>query len=116
MGSSRDETFQTNAVEAPIMEHQHPRWRIRISTLMLLVIITALSFALIIERGKREQAEYRLRTSAAVARTQAQEAVGRAELARLQAEKARARYEEAIAGSQRLPKETPGRTTVEPGR
>jgi hypothetical protein len=31
------------------MEHERPRWRIRISTLMLLVIIAALSLALVVE-------------------------------------------------------------------
>ena len=35
------------------MERDRPRWRIRISTLMLLVIIAALASALVVERWKR---------------------------------------------------------------
>lgn len=35
------------------MERDRPRWRIRISTLMLLVIIAALASALIVERWQR---------------------------------------------------------------
>jgi hypothetical protein len=41
------------------MEHDPPRWRIRISTLMLLVIIAALSLALIVERWKKHLDEQR---------------------------------------------------------
>ena len=36
-----------------IMEHDRPRWRIRISTLMLLIIIAALAMTLVSERWKR---------------------------------------------------------------
>jgi hypothetical protein len=35
------------------MEHDRPRWRIRISTLMLLIIIAALAMTLVSERWKR---------------------------------------------------------------
>jgi hypothetical protein len=37
------------------MEHDRPRWRIRLSTLMLLVIIAALSLTLVYERAMRER-------------------------------------------------------------
>jgi hypothetical protein len=60
------------------MNVEHPRWRIRISTLMLLVIIMALVSALIVERGRKEKEMMRLQTAQAEAR--------RAEAASLKAE------------------------------
>lgn len=41
-----------NAVEGSIMEHDRPRWRFRLSTLMLLVIIGALALTLVLDRWK----------------------------------------------------------------
>jgi hypothetical protein len=38
------------------MEHDRPRWRIRLSTLMPLVIIAALSLTLVYERRRRDVA------------------------------------------------------------
>jgi hypothetical protein len=35
------------------MEHERPRWRFRISTLMLLIIIVGLSIALVTEQRRR---------------------------------------------------------------
>src|SRR5262249_46767579 len=48
------------AVEGSIMEHDRPRWRFRLSTLMLLVIIGALALTLVLDRWKREQDRRRL--------------------------------------------------------
>jgi hypothetical protein len=42
------------------MEKDHRRWRFRISTLMLLVIIAALATTLVVDRWKRRQEEQRL--------------------------------------------------------
>jgi hypothetical protein len=55
-----DQTLQANGLEAPIMQHQPRRWRIRISTLMLLVIIAAFTVAVVIERRKSVQLEQEL--------------------------------------------------------
>ena len=55
-----------------------PRWRFRISTLMLVVVVLALTFTLISDRWKREQELRRLEASetkalaAALARFQSQ--------------------------------------------
>jgi hypothetical protein len=50
------------------MEPARPRWRIRLSTLMLLVIIAALLFALVYERAMREQERRRTEAALGVAR------------------------------------------------
>ncbi len=42
------------------MEQERRRWRFRISTLMLLVIIAALTAALVVERRNRERLERQL--------------------------------------------------------
>jgi len=42
------------------MEHDRPRWRFRLSTLMLLVIIGALALTLVLDRWKWEQDRRRL--------------------------------------------------------
>jgi hypothetical protein len=66
------------------MEHERPRWRFRISTLMLLVIIMALASALVSERLKREWELQRLdaQKEAVVARMQAEAALANAQQAR----------------------------------
>jgi hypothetical protein len=45
------------------MGHDGPRWRIRLSTLMLLVIILALAMTLVVDRWNREQERRRLQAS-----------------------------------------------------
>jgi hypothetical protein len=42
------------------MPHEHPRWRFRIGTLMLWVVILALGLNLVLDRWKREQDRRRL--------------------------------------------------------
>ena len=42
------------------MRYDRPRWRFRLSTLMLLVIILALTFTLVFDRWKTEQERKRL--------------------------------------------------------
>ena len=42
------------------MEHDGPRWRIRLSTLMLLVVIAALATYIFVERWQRVQEARRL--------------------------------------------------------
>ena len=42
------------------MQHDRPRWRFRISTLMLLIIILALTFELVSDWRKREQQRRRV--------------------------------------------------------
>jgi len=58
-----DETFQSNGMKIPIMEHDGARWRFRINTLMLLVIILALVLTLAIDHRKRKQELQRLEAS-----------------------------------------------------
>ena len=50
-GERNEPSRQT--IRGAIMEHDRPRWRIRISTLMLLIIIAALAMTLVSERWKR---------------------------------------------------------------
>jgi cell division protein FtsL len=74
------------------MDPERPRWRIRISTLMFLVVIAALGAALFVEHTKRLAAEQR-----AAEQLQRAEEVGRAALAvadqaRAQAERVEARH------------------------
>jgi hypothetical protein len=47
------------------METERPRWRVRISTLMLLVIIAALAAALFVERRTRVHLEQELASTKA---------------------------------------------------
>ena len=54
------------------MEHDRPRWRIRLSTLMLLVIIAALSLTLVYERAMRERERRRTEAALREAMQQAQ--------------------------------------------
>jgi hypothetical protein len=61
---SRDASFHGNGVEVSIMGHDHPRWRIRLSTLMLLVVIAALATYIVVERWQRVQEARRLAAEA----------------------------------------------------
>jgi hypothetical protein len=45
------------------MGHVPPRWRFRLSTLLLLVVIAALATYIIVDRWKREQERRRLEAS-----------------------------------------------------
>ena len=63
------------------MEHDRPRWRVRIRTLMFLVIITALAAALVVERTKRLAAERQAAADALRAAAEANRAVAEAALA-----------------------------------
>jgi hypothetical protein len=86
---------QTNGLEAPIMEHQRPRWRFRISTLMLLVVIAALASALVIEHRKRQLSEELALANEQMARAEAQRALAIAQQARDEARQAEAQLREA---------------------
>jgi hypothetical protein len=55
------------------MEHDRPRWRFRISTLMLLVVILALVLNLVVDRWKRLQKEQQLAASLQQALAQAEQ-------------------------------------------
>ena len=72
------------------MEHSRHRRRIRISTLMLLVIIAALSSALLVDRWKRHQEEQRLNAELERAVAQAEQARASEMLARANAAQAQA--------------------------
>ncbi len=67
------------------MDPQRPRWRIRLSTLMLLVIIAALASYIVAERWHREQQARRLETSLQRAMAGAEQARARAVLFQMQA-------------------------------
>jgi hypothetical protein len=54
------------------MEHERPRWRVRIRTVMLLVVIAALGVALYVEHQRRIVAEQRAQADAARALAEAQ--------------------------------------------
>jgi hypothetical protein len=56
------------------MERDRPRWRFRISTLMLLVVILALVSTLVVDRWKRLQNEQQLAASLQQALAQAEQA------------------------------------------
>jgi hypothetical protein len=104
----------------PIMEHDRPRWRIRISTLMLLVIIAALSLALVVEHRKRALSEQlasanerTARYEADLARAEAQRALDQVRRAEAQSRRAR----DQVSGSMpRTPRDSADGTTVEPER
>ena len=69
------------------MEHERPRWRIRISTLMLPVVIAALASALVADRWKRLETAQRAETAARWAVQEAERAQAlAAEEAQLRAE------------------------------
>jgi type II secretory pathway pseudopilin PulG len=87
------------------MERDRPRWRIRISTLMLLVIIAALASALVVERWKRTVEEQR---ALAVAERALAEALRAEAQAVAQARKA---GDEAKGSVPAPPRETSGRAT-----
>jgi len=64
--TGRDESNEPSRqmTRGAIMEHDRPRWRIRISTLMLLIIIAALAMALVSERWNRAVEARRLAAEA----------------------------------------------------
>jgi hypothetical protein len=93
------------------MERDRPRWRIRISTLMLLVIIAALASALVVERWKQTVEAQR-----ALADARRAEAVARRALAQSQAQaqaaaQARQAGDEAKGSVSVPPRKTSGRAT-----
>jgi hypothetical protein len=94
------------------MEQQRPRWRFRISALMLLVVIFGLSIALVTEQRRRQVAEELARAREAEARAVADLALARAQQARAAAEAAVPKAEKAKAP----PGESPGAPTAENSR
>jgi type II secretory pathway component PulL len=54
----------TETVEVSIMGHDRPRWRFRLSILMLLVVIAALATYIVVERWQRAQEARRLAAEA----------------------------------------------------
>jgi len=101
--------------EVAIVDHQRPRWRFRISTVMLLVIIVALSLALVVEHRERVLSEQRALASEQRARAEAQQALAEAQLARDQAHQAEVRLrkalDEAASSVPRPSGDSPGRAT-----
>ena len=67
------------------MERDRPRWRIRISTLMLLVIIAALASALVVERWKRTVEAQQALVVAEMAEAEARQALAQSLRAQAQA-------------------------------
>ena len=92
------------------MEHDHPRWRFRISTLMLLVIIAALATAWVVERRNHERDLDRLRASADAERAESRRLLAKLELALLASRQALARFESNPRGASHC------RTKAEAGR
>jgi hypothetical protein len=81
------------------MERERPRWRVRISTLMLLAAIAALATDLAVGPGRRRVAEAETMRAENEARRAAAEAYAfrvAAEQARQQAEQARAQPRKAL--------------------
>jgi hypothetical protein len=81
------------------MDRERPRWSVRISTLMLLVVIAALATALVVEPRRRLAAEaekMRAENEARLAAAEAYAARVVAEHARAQAEQAEAQLRKAI--------------------
>jgi hypothetical protein len=70
------------------MEHDRPRWRFRISTLMFLVVILALVLTLVFDRWKKQEKEQQLAASL-------QQALGQAEQVRALAVQAQERADRA---------------------
>jgi hypothetical protein len=75
-------SFHGHGVEVSIMEHDRLRWRLRLSTLMLLVVIAALATYIVVERWQRvhlaEEEHRRLVEEVRRVRQQAQAQVLRA--------------------------------------
>jgi hypothetical protein len=84
--SLRNMTFPSNNVAARVMEYRNPRWRFRISTLMLLVIIAALALTLVINRRNWQLERERLRTSVLLHSAQTDAANSRANQAETKAQ------------------------------
>jgi hypothetical protein len=78
------------------MEKDHRRWRFRISTLMLPVIIAALATTLVVDRWKRRQEEQRLVASLERALAEARLAEARSLQAQTQARKAIVRARDSV--------------------
>jgi hypothetical protein len=94
------------------MERDRPRWRIRISTLMLLVIIAALASALVVERWKRTVEAQRALADARRAEAEARRALAQSRWAQAQAvAPARKAGDEAKGSVPVPPRETSGRAT-----
>jgi hypothetical protein len=70
------------------MERERPRWRIRLSTLMLLVIIAALVSALVADRWKRSESAHRAEMEARRAVVEARQAIAAAQQERARAARA----------------------------
>jgi uncharacterized membrane protein YqiK len=70
------------------MDHERPRWGVRINAMILLVVIAALATALVVEQMKRAEAKRlaEARLAAAVAEAQRGAADARAEAKRADAE------------------------------
>lgn len=85
------------------MDHQRPRWRIRISTLMLLVIIAALSLALVVERWKKHREEQRLIASLEQALAEARQVEAQAQQAQVQGRKAILRASDSVRRADQNP-------------
>ncbi len=97
------------------MEHSRHRWRIRTSTLMLLVVIAALSSALLVERWKMQQEQQRLnaelkRTVALADQARLSEMLARANAAHAQA------VSNAMGRGQETSGESRDRTNEQTGR
>jgi hypothetical protein len=71
--TGRDDSDQANHAGVPTREHNPPRWGFRISTLMLLTIIAALSLALVVERWQKHLEEHRMIASLERANAQARQ-------------------------------------------
>jgi hypothetical protein len=92
------------------MEREGPRWRIRISTLMLLVIIAALASALVAERWNRTVEAQRALAHARTAEAAARRALAQSVRAQAQAvAQARKAGDEAKGSVPVPPRETSGR-------
>jgi hypothetical protein len=59
-GVEGDDAVITDETGMPAMRGQRPRWRVRISTLMLRVVIAALGVALVVERRRSADMERQL--------------------------------------------------------
>jgi hypothetical protein len=94
------------------MERDRPRWRIRISTLMLLVIIAALASALVVERWKGTAEAQRALVYARRAEAEARRALAQAEQAQVQAVAQAQKAGDGPKGSVPVPpRQTSGRAT-----
>jgi hypothetical protein len=82
------------------MDHERPTWRIRIRTLIFLVIITALGAALVVEHTKRGEAERLAQVRLAEAEAEARRAAAEAQAALAEAQQAQAQAETARVEAQ----------------